>query len=203
MTLCGPASTVEGSKEQLWLFRYSYFTKAVGVPLPRPNTHGPEATMRLRTRSKPRSPRFKHSPENSTRRPWKFSCSKTTSCRREAPVPRKQSEGGSTSKVERLQGKYALSTHVPKSRQCPDHPRACWEPRSVKRPCPAFPPLLNLVSVPSLGTDGYSFQAFICAVPFAWNALSTTHPNPGAHVPCPVLGSDVTSSRKPSLIPFP
>lgn len=95
MTMCVSASTGEGSKGQLWLFSYSYFTKAVGVPPPPPhlNTHGPEVTMMLRTRSKPRSPRFKHSPENSTRRPWKFSCSKTTSCRKEAPVPREQSEG--------------------------------------------------------------------------------------------------------------
>lgn len=133
MTACVSASTGEGSQEQLWLFCYSYFTKAVGVPpTPRLNTHGPEVTMMLRTRSKPRSPRFKHSPENSTRRPWKFSCSKTTSCRREAPVHREQSEGGSTSKTERLQSKYALSTYVPKSRPCPDQLRACWEPRSVK-----------------------------------------------------------------------
>ena len=60
MTMCVSASTGEGSKGQLWLFSYSYFTKAVGVPPPPPhlNTHGPEVTMMLRTRSKPRSPRF-------------------------------------------------------------------------------------------------------------------------------------------------
>jgi len=42
MTVCVSASTGEGSKEQLWLFSYSYFTKAVGVPPPpphRPPTH--------------------------------------------------------------------------------------------------------------------------------------------------------------------
>lgn len=40
-------------------------------------TYGPEVTMTLRTRSKPRSPRFRHSVVNSICLPWKFSCSKT------------------------------------------------------------------------------------------------------------------------------
>lgn len=93
---------------------------------------------------------------------------------------------------ERLQVKYALSTYVNKSRLCPDHTRACHEPRSV-----------NLISVPSLGTDGSSFQAIICALSPVWDAFFITYPHPGAHVPCPVLGSVVTFSRKPSLIPSP
>lgn len=57
------------------------------------STHGPETTIRLRTLSKPRSPRFRHSPENSTRRPWKFSCSKMISCREKPTMPGRQSEG--------------------------------------------------------------------------------------------------------------
>lgn len=45
-------------------------TAECGRECPSPSsTHGPEMTIRLRTRSKPRSPRFRHSPENSTRRP--------------------------------------------------------------------------------------------------------------------------------------
>lgn len=41
-------------------------------------TYGPEVTMTLRTRSKPRSARFRHSAVNSICLPWKFSWSKTT-----------------------------------------------------------------------------------------------------------------------------
>lgn len=41
-------------------------------------TYGPEVTMTLRTRSKPRSARFRHSVVNSICLPWKFSWSKTT-----------------------------------------------------------------------------------------------------------------------------
>lgn len=186
------------------LLFYSVCRSVPPLPLTH-DTHGPEVTMRLRTRSKPRSPRFKHSPENSTRRPWKFSCSKTTNWRREAPMPKgggQSEEGGVPPNWRGSRSKRASSLYINKSRLCTDRMRACHEPKSVKLPCHSFSSFLNLISAPLLGTDGSLYQAFICAVPSAWNALYTTHPHLGAHVLCPFLDSDITSSGKPSLMPF-
>ena len=160
--------------------------------------------MMLRTRSKPRSPRFKHSPENSTRRPWKFSCSKTTSCRKEAPVPREQSEGEYLQSGEapgQICIKYLRTEEqaVPRSTESLLGAKVCETILS----CLPSTSELNVCAILRNGWMDLPSRAIYLCCSFCLEALSSTYPNPGTHVPCPVLGSDVTSSRKPSLIPFP
>lgn len=69
-------------------------------------TYGPEVTMTLRTRSKPRSPRFRHSVVNSICLPWKFSCSKTMIWGQGERVGQGQARSGRV-------GRWCMSLHGP------------------------------------------------------------------------------------------